>query len=190
MPLATIMATVAAYIAIAVLLLSMNIASRWKWWIKGASIVITGAFFVASYLSIASLLGWPAGQSRLPDRFALIATHIVEPDEFTGDEGAIYLWVEEMDEDNFIIGQPRAIRLAYTEPQADNVQDAQDLLDEGEQVAGEVGETEEQAEEAATEDGEAGPPGERTGGGADYVVEFTLQFNDMPAVALPDKGVL
>ena len=188
MPLPTILATVAAYIVIAVLLLSMNLTSRWKWWIKGSAIVVTGLFFIATYFSIASLLGWPAGQSRLPARFALISTHIVEPDAFTGDEGAIYLWVEELDDENFVIGQPRAIRMPYTEPLADNVEDAQDQLNAGEQLAGNY---EEREVEEAGEEGEEGAPGEgRAGGGAEYVIEFVLQFDNMPAVVLPDKGVL
>lgn len=188
MPLPTILATVAGYVVIAVLLLSLNLTSRWRWWIKGGAIVVTGLFFFATYLSIASLLGWPAGQKRLPTNFALIATHIVEPDAFTGDDGAIYLWVEELDDENFVVGQPRAIRLAYSEPQAENVDNAQALLDQGEQVAGEVNETPQ--EEGEEGEGEATAPGERVGGGTYYPVEFTLQFNNMPAVALPDKGAL
>lgn len=187
MPLPTILATVAGYVVMAVLLLSLNLTSRWRWWIKGGAIIVTGLFFFATYLSIVSLLGWPAGQNRLPTSFALISTHIVEPDAFTGDDGAIYLWVEELDEDNFVVGQPRAIRLAYSEPQAENVENAQGLLDEGEQVAGEVGETPQEGDEA---EGEAGAPGDRAGGGTYYPVEFTLQFNNMPAVVLPDKGAL
>jgi len=188
-PLPTILATVAGYVVMAVLLLSLNLTSRWRWWIKGGAIIVTGLFFFATYLSIVSLLGWPAGQDRLPTKFALLSTHIVEPDPFTGDEGAIYLWVEALDEDNFVTGQPRAVRLVYSEPQAENVEDAQGLLDQGEQVAGEVGETpQEDGEEA--EDGEPWTPGDRAGGGTYYPVEFTLQFNNMPAVVLPDKGAL
>jgi len=188
-PLPTILAIVAGYVVMAVLLLSLNLTSRWRWWIKGGAIVVTGLFFFATFFSIASLLGWPAGQSKLPTSFALISTHVVEPDPFTGDDGAIYLWVEELDDDNFVVGQPRAIRLEYTEPQAENVENAQDLLDQGEQVAGDVNENPQEGEEAEG-DGDAGAPGDRAGGGTYYPVEFTLQFNNMPAVVLPDKGAL
>jgi len=189
LPLPTILATVAGYVVLSILLLSLNLTSRWKWWIKGSAIIVTGLFFFLTYLSIASLLGWPAGLSKLPDRFALIHSHIVEPDPFTGDEGAIYLWVEELDDENFVVGQPRAIRLAYTEPQADNVDDAQGLLDQGEQVAGEVREEpQEPANEEADEEGDPRAPG--AGAAGNYVVDFVLQFNNQPAVVLPDKGAL
>ena len=36
---------VASYVLIAVLLLSLNLASRWHWGIKAAAIVITTGFF-------------------------------------------------------------------------------------------------------------------------------------------------
>ena len=188
MTIGTILAIVAAYVVIAVLLLSLNLTSRWRWWIKGTAIVVTGGFFVASYFAIVSLLGWPASDVRLPSRFSLVATYVVEPNAFTGDPGAIYLWLEEIDEDNFIISEPRAFRLAYVEPLADAADDAQAMLNEGEQVQGEVRETEQEGEEG---EAEAGTPGEGAGtGGPQYPVEFTLIFNDMPPVALPDKGAL
>lgn len=188
MPIASILATVAAYVVIAVLLLSLNLASRWQWWIKGVAIVVTGAFFVFTFLAINALLGWPSS-AQPPERFNVVHTHIVEPDNFTGDEGAIYLWVEELDEDNFIIGQPRSYRLPYIEEVADVVEEAQDMLDNGEEVQGETQPPPEDEGEAR----EGQEPGERGAGGEGqtyYPVEFTLIFNDLPAVNLPDKGAL
>lgn len=186
MPLGTVLATVAAYIAIAVLLLSLNLASRWRWWIKGGAIVITGAFFVATYFAIGSIFGWPTDR-RLPDRFSLLATEVIEPDKFLGTDGAIYLWVREMNENNVPVGAPRNYQLPYVEPLAEAANEAQAQLDAGETVEGALQEAAE-GEDAAVD--EAGQPlnGQRNGGG--YEVDFMLQFNDMPIVALPDKGVL
>jgi hypothetical protein len=188
-PLGPILATVAAYVVIALLLLSLNLTSRWKWWIKGGAILVTGVFFVLTYFSIAGLLGWPS-EARPPDRFAVIATRVVEPNAFTGDPGAIYLWLEEIDDNNVIIGEPRNYALPYTEPLADAANGAQDLLDAGEEVAGEAREPEE-TEEATPAEGapEVGAPGQGAGGG--YVpIDFVLIFSDLPAVALPTKGAL
>lgn len=189
-PLQTILATVAVYVVVAILLLSLNLTSRWRWWIKGGSIVLTGGFVIASYFAISSLLGWPSSANP-PARFNVVHTHIVEPNEFSGDPGAIYLWLEELDEDNVIVGEPRNYRLPYIDQLADAVEDAQDMLDNGEEVQGEFDEAEEQEQqeeqEQADQDGEPMAPGE---GQSYYPVEFTLMFNDLPPVALPNKGAL
>lgn len=188
-PLQTILATVAVYIVIAVLLLSMNLTSRWRWWIKGGSIVLTGAFIIFSYFAISSLLGWPSSANP-PERFAVVSTHIVEPNEFSDDPGAIYLWLEEIDEDNVIVGEPRSYRLPYIDNLADSVEDAQDLLDDGEQVQGEFHEAEEDENQAQQAEIEGGQPSEGGDSQTYYPVEFTLMFNDLPPVALPGKGAL
>jgi hypothetical protein len=61
---------VASYVLIVVLLLSLNLASRWHWGIKAAAIVITTGFFGVSYLSMIGLIGWPA-EARMPEHFQL-----------------------------------------------------------------------------------------------------------------------
>ena len=48
----TILGLVSAYVVIAVLLLSLNFASRWNWWVKAGAILVTGIFFVQAYLHI------------------------------------------------------------------------------------------------------------------------------------------
>lgn len=188
-PAQSILGVVVVYIAIAVLLLSLNLTSRWRWWIKGGAIIVTGAFFIFSYSSITALLGWPSSANP-PKRFSVVSTHIIEPNAFTDDPGAIYLWLEEIDEDNFIISEPRSYRLPYVEPLAEAVEDAQELLDAGEQVQGEFNEAEQEEAEAGEDADEDGTPGEGGEGGAYYPVDFELIFGDMPPVALPDKGAL
>ena len=186
MPLGTVLATVGAYVVIALLLLSLNLTSKWRWWIKGSAIVVTGLFFVATYLAIVSLLGWPSG-ARPPDRFSVISTRVIEPNSFTGDPGAIYLWLEELDENNVVLGQPRSYRLTYTEPLADAADGVQEMLNAGEEVEGQVAAAEQEVN--ADVAGEPGGRGQGQGGG--YVpIDFNLIFNDLPPVVLPDKGAL
>ncbi|HUV32499.1 MAG TPA: hypothetical protein VMW31_02920 [Devosiaceae bacterium] len=180
----TIGAIVIVYVAIAVLLLSLNLFSRWHWWVKGAAIVVSGLFFVGAYFSTESLLGW-ASPDTVPQRFLLIGTRTVEPDKVTGAAGAIYLWLESIDEDNIPSGFPRSYRLGYSDALAETVEDAQDLLNEGEPVEGALSEAEPgDAGEQPQPIGEAGPQS------AYGDLELNLVFNDMPAVRLPDKGVL
>jgi hypothetical protein len=116
-----------AYVVLAVLLLCMGLTSRFAWWLKGAAIVITSAFFVEAFFATKGLLGWP-GTGPLPPRFQLLWTRVVEPDPKTGDPGAVYLWVEELDENNVPSGTPRSYKLKYTLPLADQSAKARDEI--------------------------------------------------------------
>jgi hypothetical protein len=119
-----------AYVVIAVLLLCMGLTSRFAWWIKAVVIVVTSAFFIEAFFATKSLLGWP-GTGRLPRHFQLLWTRVVEPDPKVGDPGAIYLWVEELDENNVPSGTPRSYRVKYTAPLADQSNKAKDEIMSG-----------------------------------------------------------
>jgi hypothetical protein len=191
MPFTTIVLIVAVYVAVAVLLLSLNITSRWRWWIKGGAIALTGIMFVVSYVGIYSLLGWPT-KDQVPDRFSVIATRIVEPDRQAGTEGAVYLWLETVDDNNIPSGRPLAYQMPYTDELARSADRAQEMIDSGEEVQGntrEITESETQ-NTAGTQTG-----GEQTGGGGgetqgEHVDSVNLVFGDLPPVRLPNKGPL
>lgn len=187
MPSTTILWVVLAYVAIAVLLLSMNLTSRWRWWVKATAIVVTGFFFAGSYFAVVSLLGW-ASPDTPPPRFALLATRVVEPDRVSNQPGVIYLWLEALDDNNIPSGRPRGYSLSYTEDFANAVSQAHDLLANGEEVEGSLTpRTLEQDDPAAT------PPSEQEGQqmGTPFIpTEHDLVFNNMPPVKLPDKAVL
>ena len=95
----TVLAITLAYVVIGVLLLNMGLASRFAWWVKALVIVVTCGFFLEVFFATKSLLGWP-GTGQLPARFQLLWTRVVEPDPKTHDPGAIFLWVEELDDNN------------------------------------------------------------------------------------------
>jgi hypothetical protein len=122
-----VLAISAAYVVIGVLLLNMGLSSRFRWWIKAMAIVVTCGFFIEVFFSTKSLLGWP-GTGALPPRFQLLWTRVVEPDPKISDPGAIYLWVEELDENNVPSGTPRSYRLRYTPPLADRSLKARDEI--------------------------------------------------------------
>jgi hypothetical protein len=42
------------------------------------------------------MLGWPS-DGRLPAKFHVVGTRVIEPDRAVGTAGRIYLWVEEVD---------------------------------------------------------------------------------------------
>ena len=89
--------------------------------------MVTSAFFIEVFFATKGLLGWP-GTGQLPPRFQLLWTRVVEPDPKVSDPGAIYLWVEEVDENNVPSGTPRSYRLPYTPPLADRSLKARDEI--------------------------------------------------------------
>src|SRR5258708_2766779 len=132
---ATRLAISAAYVLLSVLLLWAGIASPLRWWIKAGAIVVTSVFFVEAFFASKSLLGWPS-VGRLPGKFQLLWTRVVEPDPKVHDAGSIFLWVEEVDENNVPVGTPRSFRLPYTKPMADKSLKARDEIMSGNRQEG------------------------------------------------------
>ena len=69
---------VAAYVAVATLLLSIVIWNRVRWWIRATAVVVTAAFFFVSFDSVRNILGWPTS-GELPDRFEILYARIRSP---------------------------------------------------------------------------------------------------------------
>jgi hypothetical protein len=101
-----------AYALLGVLLLVVCVFARIPWPVKAAAIVLTSAFYVVGFFATRGLLGW-SSTDPLPPKFKLLGARIVEPHSLEGDPGAIHLWVEALDDDNFPSGVPRAYRLPY-----------------------------------------------------------------------------
>ncbi len=123
----TIIAISLGYAALAVLLLGLGLEARLAWWVKAAAIVVTSTFMIVVFYATSGLLGWPA-RGGLPPRFQLLWTRVVEPDVRTGDAGAVFLWVEETDENNVPSGMPRSYRLPYSRALADRSLAARDEI--------------------------------------------------------------
>ncbi len=186
---------VLAYVAIGVLLLSLNIASRWHWGVKSAAIAVTTLFFGVSYGSIAELIGWPS-EARVPEHFQLHWATVVEPDKLNGLPGSIYLWLEELDDDNIPKGTPRAFRVPYSRELADRIGHAKERIEQGKDQAG----------TARDLDAPKGPPDEdrrlagapprqnepgTAGDPAAFIQHMpAIEFEDMPLPVLPPKAPL
>ena len=74
-------------------------------------IILVTLFYVLTYKSFKNLLGWPSSES-LPDRFRLVAAQIYEPNALINSEGAIFLWVTDMN-DLAGLGTPRSFSIKY-----------------------------------------------------------------------------
>ncbi len=200
MPVQAVMGTLAVYALLAVLLLSLNVVSLWRWWVKALAILVTGAAGVAAYFTITAMIGWPTF-TPLPDRFSVVATRTIEPDIATGAGGHIYMWVEEMNENNVPVGAPRSYEIPYSVQLATKTEEAQSKINSGSKI---MGRKQEGGQEPnGTEHGSAsGAPGAQNGqmnnqgqgqaGGETADAETIgqgalISFSDMPATILPDK---
>ncbi|MFH0296924.1 hypothetical protein AAFX91_06730 [Bradyrhizobium sp. 31Argb] len=103
-----------SYALIGALLLVILVYARLPWSAKAIAVVVTSAFYIASFMGVRGLLGW-ASVDRLPASFKLLQARIVEPHSLEGDPGSIYLWVETLDEDNRPSAIPRAYRIPYSD---------------------------------------------------------------------------
>jgi hypothetical protein len=119
-----------AYAVIGALLLLVLVYARLHWSLKAVAIVLTSAFYVVSFGAMRGLLGW-AATDRLPASFKLLSARIVEPHSLEGDPGAVYLWVEELDQDNRPSAIPRAFRMPYTPELAEKTLAAENEIKAG-----------------------------------------------------------
>jgi len=191
----TVLAIALAYVVIGVLLLTVGLTSRFAWWVKAAAIVVTSVFFVEVFFATNGLLGWPR-TGPLPARFQLLWVRVVEPDSKAGDRGAIYLWIEEVDENNVPDGVPRSYRLPYSRPLADRSAKARDEIVRGRPQQGLAEDINgEDTKEAKKED--QSKSGSRSDAGLTTVdlEQFQLlqqaqrvEFAPMPVPTLPPKG--
>ena len=186
---------IASYLVIAVLLLSLNLTSRWHWTVKAAAIATTTGFFAVSYVSIGGLIGWPS-EARMPGHFQLHWATVVEPDKLNGLPGSIYLWVEALDEANIPSGTPRAFRVPYSRELADRIGRAKERIEQGKDQAGTVRDFEVSESEPDEDRRLAGAPpreGEpaSTGDPTAFIQHMpSIEFDDMPPPALPPKQPL
>ena len=131
----SIIAITISYAVLGVVLLVLGLRSPYKWWIKGAAIIITSAFFVIGFYKTRALLGWP-GTDAMPDKFQLLWVRVLEPNRAYQEPGAIFLWVEALDENNVPSGTPRSYKLKYTAPLAEKAEKAKEQIISGNQQQG------------------------------------------------------
>jgi hypothetical protein len=190
----TVLAISVAYVVMGLLLLGMGMTSRFAWWVKAMAIVITSVFFVEVFYATKGLLGWPDSE-KLPAQFQLLWVRVAEPDAKIGDPGSVYLWIEELDDNNVPTGVPRAYRLPYSRPLAERSSKARDQIMKGNPQKGSA---EDLAETQAQQDikVDAKQAGERVEGSGVVVdaeqAKLLLQaqrveFGTMPVPTLPPK---
>ena len=130
-----VLALLASYAVLAVLLLSLNLRSAWPWRVKAVAIALTAGFFVVAFIAIEDLLGWPT-EAAPPPQFQLHAALVLEPNRGQGSAGAIYLWLSPRDAEGHVSGPPRAHALPYSRALHEQTERARERLQDGRPVEG------------------------------------------------------
>lgn len=124
-----------AYVALGTLLLIVLVHVAIPRMAKVGVVGLMTAFYAGVFFFSQSLLGWAAA-TAVPERFQVLWTRVVEPNPSKQAPGAIYIWVEALDERNLPSGEPRAFILPYTPALADKVSTAQGEIKKGNAQAG------------------------------------------------------
>lgn len=125
----TVLGLLAAYLVLAVLLLNLNLYTRWPVWVKTLLVLAVTGFYFVTYRSLEDLRGWPT-QSALPERFLVIASSVREPDKSSGDAGLVHIWVTDL-ADNRPHDLPRAYEMPYTRTLHYQLLEARKRMQEG-----------------------------------------------------------
>lgn len=188
----TILTLTIAYGLLAAIAMLLLFNSRIPGILRGGLTVAVVVLMFLTYRGIGDLRGLPS-DDVLPDKFRLYWAKIEEPDKLSGAPGSVFLWIRELDEDNYELGLPRAHKLPYSEELASLVIGAMQQIQAGEDVSGEVdaeAEEEETSEELALEviSDSVETSGTRVG---ERFIDFdfgSLSFDRTPAPVTPDKA--
>ena len=93
-------------------------------------------FFIEVFFASKGLLGWPGTGAVAGPASSCCGRAWSSPIPRSADRGAIYLWVEEVDENNVPSGLPRSYRLPYSRPLADRSLKARDEIMAGQSAGG------------------------------------------------------
>ena len=162
---------ISAYVLLGLLLLSINLYSKWSWQVKATTIVLTSAFYVITYFSFPPLLGWATSQNP-PQQFRLIAAHVVQPNKDSGEDGAVYLWLTEI-RDMTTTGEPRAYVFDYSNELHEKIINVNAKLDKDIEQLGEFKEPDDAFNEVT----------EQKRG----MKSIKIEFYDLPDPLFPDK---
>ena len=181
------------FIFITTISLIIILKSNISWLVKLSLIIISVVVYVAVYQGMMQFSGWPSVEV-LPKKFQIHWTFIREPDKFSKKKGAIYMWIEELDEQNIPFGTPRSYELPYTPPLEEEVLGVQGNLELGIEQAATVERLtqdkidlyNEKNREATTTKKVGDSGGYQTFESLDGVYQIT--FGDLPELELPEKS--
>lgn len=186
------------------------ILGKGRWWLKAAVIPVVLYFSLVVWFSLAQISGW-ASDSETPETFAINWIMVKEPSKRDPrDQGAIFMWASEVDENHEPVegaispwlaaftprrsaAEPRAYRLPYSRDLHEKAVEVQKMISKGKTAVGKRGKIE--ANSDGDGKGSGGTKGSvasggKTGGGksaGSLSRSDDLTFYELPAPKLPEK---
>lgn len=191
----TILTLTAAFALVASLLAYLVLLSRLHWVFKVLSTAATIALIPLTFDAVGELRGMPS-DGPLPPSFRMLWAEIVEPNQLQGETGRVFLWLQQLDSENYPVGQPRAYQLPYSDDLRVKINEVMGEIAAGEDIQGTV-DAEETLPEATAEalaqeiEGEmteGQPTGSASVGQRFYMFDPSqLTFGTAPAPVTPEK---
>ena len=128
----SLLALALAYVFLLFLLLLAVFRSEISPGLKLVMASLCLGFYLWHYNSLQDYLGWPATDG-IPRNFELISSIVVEPNLKSDEDGAIYLWVRDLDGKQLV---PRSFRLPYQKLLHQQVDDTMRRQQQGERFIG------------------------------------------------------
>jgi hypothetical protein len=175
-----------AFLILIVVILWLIIHLKGKFWIKLTFVSVATYYCIVLWYSLATFAGWSSGDD-LPKEFQVKWIVIKEPSKKTGHDGAIYLWVSDIENKaesrnilNFLGynakgGEPRSFKVPYTRALHERAARAMGMLRRGIPVKGSAlkGEKKDGA-------GKKGRRGARSGRGGNHSNKQEIEFHILP----------
>ena len=183
----------AIFVFITIILLIIILRTKINWFAKFLIIVFSTFFFVLSYQGMMSFGGWPR-ENQLPDKFQIHWTYVKEPDKFTKAEGAIFIWIEELDQYNVPAGTPRSYKLPYTPPLEDEILDVQSHIESGVEQSAEVKKLDKDEIDLYNQKNRENTLQSETKNSQGYQIfdslggVYQITFGELPQAELPEKS--
>lgn len=145
----TILTLTAAYALVVSLLAYLVLLSRLHLAFKVLSTAAAIALIPLTFNAVGELRGLPS-DGPIPPSFRMLWAEIVEPNQLQGEPGRVFLWLQQLDSDNYPVGQPRAYQLPYSDDLRVKIRQAMGDIAAGEDIQGTV-DAEETLPEATAE---------------------------------------
>ena len=174
-----------AYAALAALLLTLNLQTKYRREIKIAAIVAVTLLYVGAYHGAQNLRGWAISDAP-PNPFKLHWAVVEEPDKARGTAGAIYILGQKLSARGVATGQPRLYRLPFSPELAEQVDEALAKKEDGRDLEARLSykaATPEELDELQRRDGEKARPD-----AAGEEERLKLNFRELKAPDLPVKN--
>lgn len=188
-----------AFLIIVSLISWCLIGAKGNWLLKLFLITTSVVFTIGLYNSIEDLTGWST-KDDMPEQFLVHWALTKEPNKFTKEEGSIYFWVSELDENHKVktsknfsfvaphAPEPRTYNLPYTEELHKQVASITKMLKQGKQVVGKgKGMIEEGGDDSNEKQGDKKGKGGNGKGAFSFSQEQKLHFYELPPPKIPEK---